>query len=134
MKDQAIRIIQQYYDAFNEGLMDKFFSLLTEDVVHEINQGSQEVGKEVFRTFMKKMNRHYKEKAIELVIFANEIGTRAAAEFFIEGEYLMTDPDLPPAKGQRYRVRCGAFFELKGEKISRVTNYYNLKDWIFQVQ
>jgi hypothetical protein len=28
---------------------------------------------------------------------------------------------------------AGAFFELKDGKISRVTNYYNLNDWIAQV-
>ena len=101
--------------------MEDFFSLLTDDVVRDINEGGQEIGKEAFRKFMKKMALHYKEKAVDLVIFSNEEGSRSAAEFFIEGEYLKTDGGLPPARGQRYRLRCGAFFEVKGEKIRRVT-------------
>lgn len=114
--------------------MESFFSLLTEDIVHDINQGKQETGKTAFRHFMERMNRHYKEQAVELIILANDGGTRASAEFFIEGIYLATDHGLPPAQGQKYRLRCGAFFELKGNKISRVTNYYNLEEWLSQVK
>ncbi len=113
--------------------MKAFLDLLTDDVVHDINQGGQEVGKQAFAQFMERMNRHYKEKAVELEIAANEMGTRASAEFFIEGTYLATDLGLPEAKGQKYRLRCGAFFELKGGKICRVTNYYNLRNWLAEV-
>lgn len=134
MKSQAIQTIQRYYDSFNQGRMEDFFTLLTEDVVHDINQGKQEVGKETFRQFMKRMNQHYKEKAVDLVIVANDAGTRAAAEFFIEGIYLTTDVGLPAARGQKYQLRCGAFFTLDGNRISRVTNYYNLNEWLSQVK
>lgn len=109
-------------------------ALLTDDVIHDINHGKQEVGKHLFRTFMEKMHRHYKEKAVDLVVFANDDGTRGAAEFFIEGTYLTTDGNLPSARGQKYRLRCGAFFELRGDKISRVTNYYNLNEWLSQIK
>lgn len=102
--------------------------------MHDINQGGQEKGKKLFRSFMQRMDRHYEEHVVELVVFANEQGTRAAAEFFIEGSYLSTDQGLPPAKGQRYRLRCGAFFEIHGSHITRVTNYYNLQDWLAQVK
>lgn len=114
--------------------MEAFCDLLTDDVVHDINQGKSEKGKEVFRAFMDRMNEHYKEKAVELVIFANETGDRAAAEFYIEGKYLKTDAGLPEAKGQTYRLRVGAFFDIREGKISRVTNHYNLNDWIEMVK
>lgn len=128
------QVIQRYYDYFNHAKMEDFLALLADDVIHDINQGGSENGKQEFRHFMERMNRHYKEKAVELSILANESGTRASAEFFIEGTYLSTDKGLPPARGQKYRLRCGAFFELKGGKITRVTNYYNLADWLAQVQ
>lgn len=134
MHDSALQTIQKYYDSFNQGEMEPFFVLMAEDVVHDINQGKQEVGKVLFRSFMERMNRHYKEKVVELVIFTNQKGTRAAAEFFVEGTYLTTDHGLPPARGQTYRLRCGSFFELKGGKISRITTYYNLTDWLAQVK
>jgi len=123
-------IISKYYDAFNAGDMDSFLSLLTEDVTHDINQGGVEKGKEAFRIFMDRMNAHYKERAVDLVIFEQSNGSRAAAEFFIEGEYLKTDEGLPEANGQNYRIRCGAFFSIRKGKIERVTNYYNLQEWM----
>ena len=61
---------------------------------------------------------------------ATEDGTRASAEFYINGSYLKTDDGLPAATGQNYRIRVGAFFDLREGKIARVTNYYNLQKWI----
>lgn len=133
MQQQAIQTIQKYYDSFNKSKTEDFFALMTENVIHDINHGKQEIGKPLFRAFMQRMHLHYQEKVVDLVIFANDLGTRAAAEFFIEGSYLTTDQGLPPAKGQKYRLRCGAFFELKQGKIHRVTNYYNLSDWLSQI-
>lgn len=130
---QAIALIQRYYAAFNAGDMPAFFELLAEDVVHDINQGAREAGKATFREFMARMNRHYREQLVELVVMASSDGTRAAAEFVVLGEYLATDEGLPAARGQRYRLPAGAFFEIREGKIARVSNYYNLQDWIAQV-
>ena len=60
-------------------------------------------------------------------------GTRAAAEFTVLGTYLNTDEGLPPANGQTYRLPAGAFFELRNGRVARISNYYNLPDWIAQV-
>ena len=79
------------------------------------------------------MSRCYKEELTDMVIFSSDDGTRAAAEFIVNGTYLVTDEGLPEAKGQTYRLPGGSFFELKDDRISRVTTYYNLADWIAQV-
>jgi steroid delta-isomerase-like uncharacterized protein len=134
MQNVAIQTIHRYYESFNRGDTKTFFDLLTDDVIHDINHGKHEMGKAAFRHFMERMHRHYQEKAVEIVIFSNEKDQRAAAEFFIEGTYLSTDEGLPVARGQKYRLRCGAFFELREGKVSRVTNYYNLNDWLAQVK
>ncbi len=126
-------LIATYYSAFNRKDVESFLSLLADDVVHDINQGKREKGKDSFRDFMGVMDAHYDEKAIELVIMVSDDGKRAAAEFIIEGTYKKTQSGLPPAKGQKYRLPVGAFFEIKDGKISRVTNHYNLNDWIHQV-
>lgn len=130
---QAASLIEHYYDCFNKGDREAFLALLTEDVAHDINQGGTEKGREAFRAFLVRMDRCYREQVRDLVVFANEDGRRGAAEFYIEGEYLVTDEGLPPATGQRYRLRVGAFFELQGERVSRITNYYNLEEWLRQV-
>ena len=126
-------LIQRYYDTFNRGDREAFLQLLSDDVVHDINQGGAEIGVAAFRAFLARMDRCYREQVEDLVVFANEDGARAAAEFYIRGEYLSTDEGLPEANGQKYHLRVGAFFEVKGGKVARITNYYNLQDWLRQV-
>ncbi len=127
-------LIRRYYAAFNAGDMDSFLGLLTDDVVHDINQGTREVGREAFASFMQRMNRHYREQLEDIVIMTSADGRRAAAEFVVLGEYLSTDEGLPEAAGQRYRLPAGAFFAVRDGRVARVTNYYNLNDWIAQVE
>lgn len=124
-------VVTRYYSAFNADDAEGMLALLTDDVVHDINQGERQQGKAVFRAFLAHMDHCYRERVVDLVVMAN--GDRAAAEFVIEGEYLRSDPGLPEAKGQRYTLPVGAFFELRAGLIARVTNYYNLQDWIAQV-
>lgn len=133
MRDTAIRLIERYYAAFNAGDMPAFLELLDDGVAHDINQGRRETGKAAFAAFMQHMNRCYREQLTDLVIMASDDGQRAAAEFIVNGTYLTTDEGLPPAAGQTYRLPAGAFFEIRAGRVARVTNYYNLQDWIAQV-
>ena len=130
---EAINLVEAYYDTFNRGDMDAFLALLSDDVAHDINQGGRESGKETFGAFMQKMNRSYREQLKDIHVMASDCGTRAAAEFVVHGEYLNTDEGLPEAKGQTYTLPAGAFFELRDGKVARISNYYNLQDWLAQV-
>lgn len=132
MTDTAA-IIRRYYDAFNLGDMESMLGCLSDDVVHDINQSGRVTGREPFRRFMDRMNRCYRERLTDVVIFTTADPTRAAAEYVVNGMYLATDAGLPPARGQTYILPGGAFFTLKGDKITRVTNYYNLQEWMKQV-
>ena len=129
----AVALPHDYYAVFNSGDRESMLALLSEDVVHEINEGGAETGREAFRAFLRRMDACYAEQVEELVVLASADGSRGAAEFYISGCYLKTDEGLPPAKGQKYRLRVGAFFDLCGGKVARVTNYYNLQDWLQQV-
>ena len=133
MRQATVQLLQKYYEAFNAQDMDTFLSLLTDDVVHDINQGDREVGKDTFSAFMDRMNKNYKETIVDIVVMSNEAGERAAVEFTVLGEYLATDEGLPEANGQTYKLPAGAFFDIRDGKVARVTNYYNLEDWIAQV-
>lgn len=125
-------LIETYYAAFNSGDREALLELLADDVIHEVNEGEAETGKDAFRAFLQRMDRSYRETVEELEIFTGP-DNRAAAEFYIRGEYLATDDGLPEATGQTYRLRVGAFFEARIGKITRVTNYYNLRNWLAQV-
>ena len=129
----AIALIQRYYDAFNRGDWAAMLDCLTDDVAHDLNQGGREHGREAFRAFLARMNRSYREQLQKIVVMASADGLRAAAEYEVHGSYLADDEGLPPAHGQRYVLPGGAFFDLRDGRISRVSNYYNLADWIAQV-
>lgn len=130
---QAATLIRNYYETFNAGDRVALLALLTDEIAHDINQGGTETGKAAFAAFLTRMDRCYREQVVDLVVFASEDGTRGAAEFYIVGEYLATDAGLPPASGQCYRLRVGAFFDLLEGRVSRVTNYYNLEEWLRQI-
>ena len=133
MHQATVQLLRDYYDAFNRQDMDAFLDMLTEDVIHDVNQGDREVGKAAFSTFMDRMNAHYKEQIVDIVIMTNGEGDRAAVEFTVLGEYLSTDEGLPEASGQTYRLPAGAFFVIRDGKVARISNYYNLEDWTAQV-
>lgn len=130
----AADLIRAYYAAFNAGDRDAMLALLSEDVAHDLNQGARETGREAFAAFMRRMDASYRERLDDIVVMASADGTRAAAEYVVHGEYLADDAGLPPARGQRYVLPGGAFFAIRDGRIARVSNYYNLEDWIAQVR
>jgi steroid delta-isomerase-like uncharacterized protein len=126
-------IISAYLAAFNRGDWAGMLALLADDVAHDINQGGAEHGKAAFAAFLDRMARCYREELRDIVIMVGADGARAAAEFQVHGAYLATDAGLPSARGQRYALPAGAFFTFKNGRISRVTMYYNLQEWLRQV-
>ena len=126
-------ILARYFDAFNRGDTDGMIDCLAEDVAHYVNEGAVRMGRDAFRDFCAHMDRCYDEKLTELVLFDAEDGARGAAEFMVNGTYLETDPGLPEARGQTYRLPAGSFFSFQNDQITRVVTYYNLADWIKQV-
>ena len=129
----AYDLVTAYYDAFNRGDREAMLSMLADDVVHDLNQGARETGRGAFRTFLQHMDRCYAEQLRDIVVMASADGKRAGAEYVVYGEYRATDAGLPDARGQRYILPGGAFFDIRDGKIARVTNYYNLTDWLAQV-
>ena len=132
-QDRAIERVLQYYAAFNRGDWGGMLDCLHLDVVHDLNQGTRETGRDAFDAFLRRMAASYREQLRDIVVMATADGDRAAAEYVVHGEYLRDDSGLPPASGQRYVLPGGAFFAMREGRIARVSNYYNLQDWIGQV-
>jgi steroid delta-isomerase-like uncharacterized protein len=130
-KTQAL--ITAYYDAFNRGDIDGMLACVSDDIIHDTNQGERRLGRERFHAFCARMAHHYQERLEDIVVMTTADGARAAAEFNVHGEYLVTETGLPDATGQVYRLPAGTFFAVRNGKIARVTTYYNLTDWIMQV-
>lgn len=129
----ATAVLRRYFDAFNAGNIDGMLAELTDDVAHHVNEGQVREGKDAFAAFCAHMQRCYREELTEIVLFSAEGGTRAAAEFMVNGTYLETDAGLPEARGQTYRLPGASMMTLRDGKIARVTTYYNLADWLRQV-
>lgn len=126
-------LVRTYYDRFNAGDWDGMCALLADDVAHDLNQGTRELGRATFRAFLDRMARSYAEQLHDVVVLGDGASGRVAAEYVVAGEYQHDDEGLPPARGQRYRLPGGAFFTIVDGRITRVTNYYNLRDWLTQV-
>ena len=131
--EDAIAMVQRYYAAFNRGDWAAMLDCLHQDVVHDLNQGARETGRAAFAAFLARMDASYREQLQDIAVMASADGARAAAEYVVHGQYLRTDAGLPPATGQSYVLPGGAFFDLRDGRIARVTNYYNLQDWLAQV-
>jgi steroid delta-isomerase-like uncharacterized protein len=133
MSDTAQATVQRYFEAFNAGNTDAMLACLSDDVAHHVNEGNIRQGKAAFAEFCAHMSRCYQENLTDMVIMASADGTRAAAEYVVNGTYLHTDAGLPQAHGQTYRLPAGSFFSLENGQITRVVTYYNLSDWVAQV-
>ena len=129
----STELISRYYAAFNRGDFEGMLALVSDDVAHDVNQGGRELGRDAFRSFLARMNLSYSEQVVELVVCESASGTRCAAELDVIGTYLKSDPGFPEARGQRYRLPAGAFFEVRAGLIARVTTYYNVREWLAQV-
>ena len=132
-RSDTAALIRRYYEAFGRGDSDGMLACLTDDVIHDVNQGERRNGIEKFRAFNARMTHHYRERLENIAVMVSKDGSRAAAEFNVNGTYLVTDSGLPEAAGQTYILPAGTFFAIRDGKIARVTTYYNLTDWIAQV-
>lgn len=130
---ETAKLVRRYYDAFNAKDWGGMLACVSEDIRHDVNEGDRRGGKVAFREFLAQMNHSYDERLADIVVMVDETGRRAAAEFIVHGRYLVADPGLPEARGQTYVLPVGAFLDVTDGKITRVTTYYNLKNWIAQV-
>ncbi len=71
----SIELLQRYYVAFNSGDMGAFLSLLAEDVVHDINQGGREQGREAFAgiTAGRAVSVHLRLRRIDIMASASPL-------------------------------------------------------------
>lgn len=129
----TIELLTRYYAAFNAQDWDGMLACLSDDVAHHVNEGQVRRGKALFREFLDHMDRCYAERLADVAVMANDDGTRAAAEFTVQGTYKETDPGLPVARGQTYVLPAGTFATVADGRIARITTYYNLADWTRQV-
>lgn len=134
MEHDTPALIERYYAAFNRADWPAMLDCLADGVVHDLNEGGRETGRAAFAAFLARMDRCYAEELRDIVVLASADGRRAAAEYVVHGCYRATDEGLPLAHGQRYVLPGGAFFAVADGRITRVSNYYNLREWLRQIR
>ena len=107
--------------------------LVSEDIVHEPNEGDPRHGKPLFTAFVKKMEVAYDETLRDFTFYTEASEEKVAAQFTVHGRYLQAEDGLPEAHGQTYVLPAAAFLTVKDGLICKVTTYYNLSEWIQQV-
>ena len=131
--DRTAALILRYVAARNRGDIDGMLDCLSDDIAHDVNNGKREIGKPAFRAYLQKLLQHYREEIRDVVVMSVDDGTRAAAEFSVQGVYQADDAGLPPARGQRYTLPAGAFFAINQGKIARITHYRNQHEFSAQL-
>jgi steroid delta-isomerase-like uncharacterized protein len=67
------------------------------------------------------------------VVYSFQVDDRAAAHWIFSGTHTGAwGPDLPPT-GEPFSLPVASLFELDGDLIRRVGDYYNLATWLRQV-
>jgi len=131
--DRTAALILRYVAARNRGDIDGMLDCLSDDIAHDVDNGARQIGKAAFRAYLQNLLQHYREEIRDVVVMSVDDGTRAAAEFSVQGVYQSDDAGLPPAHGQRYTLPAGAFFAINQGKIARITHYRNQREFSAQV-
>lgn len=126
-------LIKKYYDSILSQNLSEFLGLLTIDVVHEINQGNTEIGREKFKTFIAEQFSHGKIKIDDLIILTSPDGKYATTRFLCSGNYAKSIEGFGPAKNQYWKIPVVSFFKVSNGKISHVAVYYNQNEWMKQI-
>lgn len=126
-------LIRRYFSAFNSGDIAGILDCLCDGVRHDAAQYETTYGKAAFAEYCSVMAGCYRERLTDIEIMVAPRGNRAAAEFIAHGEYCETEPGEVEARGQRYTLTCGVFFEVRNDCTTRVTSYYSVDDWVRQM-
>src|SRR5690348_3323770 len=76
LKGMSVQLIHAYFEAFNGQHESDLLAMLDDEVIHDINQGAREIGRDKFREFLARMNECYREQIVDLAVMSDVTGTR----------------------------------------------------------
>jgi len=118
--------------AWNSHDVDKIASFFTDDCVYEdLAFGMVARGKKEINDFLKVTFVWSPDLKFELKSFFS-VGGRTASEWVMTGTHAGEVPGIP-ATGKSFSVRGASIEELRGGKISRHSDYYNVVSFLQQV-
>lgn len=132
MATDVKRIIEDYGAALNEHDAERIASLFADDGIFEdVPMGIVHHGKEGVKANFSMEFTAFPDMNVELkTIFV--AGDWAATESVMTATHTGDFPMLP-ATGKSVSVRAASIFEMRGDKIKRNTNYFNMASMIQQL-
>lgn len=126
-------IVERWAAALNARNPEQVAALFTDDGVHEdlafelVSRGQEEIANFFTLTLV-----GVPDSRVELM-YAFQDGDRAAALWIWSGTYTGEFAPELPATGRPFAVSIASLFELKGDSIARIGDFYNLGPWLRQV-
>jgi steroid delta-isomerase-like uncharacterized protein len=126
--------LDQWASAWSSGDVDTLLSLFTDDVYYEdVTFGAVNQGKDALRGFANAALGAFPGMTFELTSrFASSDGKWAGMEWVWRGRQTQDFPGLP-ATNTPFQVRGASILELRGAKISRCSDYWDLATFKTQV-
>jgi len=127
------KMIEDFYAYFNQRELDKIYAMVSDDIVHIMNDVQKDKGKESFIKMMQASTKHYQENVNNVIYMVSDDGKHVATKFTFTGKYINTDDSKVPAKGQPYQASAVNYFEITNGKITTAMGWYDHNDWLKQV-
>jgi steroid delta-isomerase-like uncharacterized protein len=124
-------LVENWASAWSSRDVAKVLSIFTDDCVYEdVTMGVVNHGKTELETFARGIFAAFPDFTLQLTSqFA--AGSWAGAEWTMSATHKGDLPGLP-ATGKRFSIRGATVFELQGEKIRRVSDYWDMVTFLKQ--
>jgi steroid delta-isomerase-like uncharacterized protein len=128
----AKNLMSEFYKFFNEADLENLFSLISDDIIHEMNFDKTE-GKKAFIEYIKYATKHYHELVCDPIIMMSEDGKHGAALITVKGKYIKTDKSGIKAQNQPYILSVINYCEVENGLITKARAYFNESSWLDQI-
>jgi steroid delta-isomerase-like uncharacterized protein len=122
-----------FADAFSAGDHDALIALCHEDVAHDINGASREIGTDRLKLHLATARAHRSDRLADVVALSSPDGARGALDCTLRGTYVASISGLPKANGQRYALPATLVFEIDDGKITRFVTHFDKQEWLRQI-
>lgn len=120
---RALGLVQRYFEALNSQHFDDLETIVSPDIVHDVDSLDRRLGREDFLAYLEARASQYREHAFDIELMVNDDGTRVAAEYTLLGFPLAEHPQEAIAASQTYRISGGLFFQIEDGRITRVSQH-----------
>jgi len=133
MASDMEKMMGDYLAAWNTHDVEKLLSFFTDDAVYDCTpMGKASRGRKELKDFFSSTFTNFHDFKIEMKSAFNA-GERGAGEWVMSGTFANSNIPGMPATGKSFSVPGVGITEYSGDKISRVTNYWNLAAFLQQV-